>query len=476
MKASNFNKTLVEKRSYLNKSIEAVIRRTFNNNTNLRKSYTIITDSIVYMGKTILPCDYTKIALGYRLIHNDDYEMYFDYDDVYKHYQFNDKQIEYFNKLYTEKSLILLGKTKDPKVWLLMDYKTNLVYEYNVAEQKVIGKNTILHYVFPTIEYSKLPLPCDYCHLKILDKNIPIIAILGYRFGLLKILKEVGVKYRLYTFGKRVPLNPDDIVIKFKDFTLVFNRYPLKHSLLLNGLSVFNTRDLTFASMDQADTYYKLFTDKGIKANYLKGINSFFNFFIDPITFDVLKQMNEPVTPKGLLLRSIEMLSTSQYTEASQLKNFRVRSNEKIAAVVYNEISRQYSQYLNDKRRDSSFSINTEAVFQRIVQDNAVMLHEDINPMQDIKMKTSATHLGFGGRSEDAFVDADRKYPIDAVGIISEATPDSGKVGMNFTLTPNAKIANVRGMFDTSINENDLDASSILSVTGLVMPGTVNND
>ena len=185
--------------------------------------------------------------------------------------------------------------------------------------------------------------------------------------------------------------------------------------------------------------------------------------------------MKEPTNVKDLLIRAVEMLVTEDYEEPSAMVNFRLRSLEKINGVIYNEIARQYGKYSNEKVRNASFSINTESIFQRILQDQGVVLAEEINPVQFLKEKTTATHAGFGGRDGLAFVERDRKYPVDGLGKISEATVDGPKVGFNAGLPMNPTLTDMRGFYD-DVAPNKLKCGNIVSPTSCLMPGTFNDD
>jgi len=470
---SNFNKYFAERTSYYRRTLVNSVMKTIEKNRDILPRLKTVTGNSLYKGNKIMSIDHVNMASGYTSIHNGDMEFVFDYNEIYKILKLDDKVIASIEKYYTNKKWCLIGRSN--RGYLFINYKTNMVYEYDMSDSKILTKGTIYQLLFQGKNINPVE-PLEYCNLTILDKKLPIIILLGYKFGLRNILKEFNIKYRLYTVGKRVKLQPDDVAVKFSDFTLVFNRYPRLHGLLLNGLSIFNTKDVPLSSLDTKEGYEQLFTDKKIKLNMFKGIDAFFNFFLDPITIDVLKEMDEPTTMKGLLMRCVELLTTSEYTEPSELKHFRIRGKEKIPAILYYKIARQYSQHINNGKRDKQFSINTEDVFLSIISDNAVTLHEDINPYHDLKTRTGVTHSGFGGRTDESFVEKDRKFPRDGVGIISEAVPDSGKVGVNFNISPNATIKNTRGMFSISEDITNLDNSSILSTSALVTPGIVNND
>lgn len=268
---------------------------------------------------------------------------------------------------------------------------------------------------------------------------------------------------------------PGDISIKFADVILVFNRYPITQSLIVSGLQAFDTEFIESSAMETKSAYFTLLELKGMSTNYLKGIDSFFDLFIDPITRDTLEQMNEPTNVRDLLIRATVLLSTSDHKEASSTANHKFRGYERFNAIVYNEMSRELANYRNRNSAGLKYSINPQAILQRIIQDEAMMPVQEINPIHDIKERTGFTYTGVGGRTSQSFVLEDRKYPSDGVGIISEATVDSAKVSINAVASMDPSIINTRGLV-TQLPVSELEPTQVLSVSSLLLPGATNDD
>ena len=108
--------------------------------------------------------------------------------------------------------------------------------------------------------------------------------------------------------------------------------------------------------------------------------------------------------------------------------------------------------------------------------DSSTQTVETINPIHDIKSKSQLTYSGSGGRTSRAFVLGDRVFPKDGVGILSEASPDSGKVGLTSYLTANPLIKNLRGVYNPIEGEEKLHPSQMLSVVANLMPGVTQDD
>lgn len=468
---SDFIKTLVDKVSSKSHSVVDQFTK------NIQKlNITVIPKTNMYIGID-LPYEYKLFGYKYAKISTATHTFIFDYKDRFDYYDYKlstkISKEDIVNKLISLESSngSLIGQFNNvPDVFIFMTKFNKLNAVNIISNNKVDIPNNIISCI------DGFNTPAEWCDLKILDKNIPIGFILGYRYGLSTVLDKIKLDYRFVEKNtrQRVLRTPTELAIEFQDGWLVFDRYPLLQSYIVAGLvSYKETRNYKMIDFDGKDVYYDLLMSKGMSINYLRGIDSYFSFFIDPITEDTLIKMNEPTNTRDLLIRAVEMLTEDVDKEPSSILNFRVRAAEKIPSMIYNEIARQYANYINSEFKDVSFSINTEAIFQRLIQDETMTLKETINPIHSVKEISRVTHSGFGGRSAEAFVARDRKYASDAIGILSESTTDSGSVGMVSALTCDPNIKNIRGMFSTN---EDLQPTNILSDVSLLMPNATHDD
>lgn len=330
------------------------------------------------------------------------------------------------------------------------------------------------------IEYLtgvQLQSPVEYLEITYLSRTVPLIHMLAYKYGLTNMLKYCKADYSIYDVETRVDTRPSDIVIKFKDKKIVLNRTPRSNALLFGGLTAFDLSDVYYEDMDDPDVYYTLLEQIHVRMTFIKGVNAFFSLFIDPITRDVLREMREPTDIRDLLLRATTLLSTSDHLDPASEVNFRYRTVEQMTAIVYNEMARAFADYKNQSVGSTKrFSVNSLAIKQRIIQDQNMESVYTINPMEDIiKSQSGITNAGSGGRSNDTFKLNDRKFTKDAIGIMSEATTDNGKVGMNAILPANPIMTNSRGMTE-HVDPKDLQPENILSFNTLLMPGVTQDD
>lgn len=268
---------------------------------------------------------------------------------------------------------------------------------------------------------------------------------------------------------KRYEPKPNDIHIKFADRVLHFNRYPLDKSLIVAGLDAYDLTGYSMADFEGKDAYFSLFAENGLAVNYLKGIDSFYDLFVDNMTYTVLKQMHEPTNVRDLLLRCGVLLSTVDHREASSGANHRIRGYEQFNAILYNEMSREFAGYQARRSKNNAFSINPKAVYLRIVQNESTMPAEASNPLEDIKMYSNITYGGIGGRTGESFVTNDRRFAADDIGVLSEATADSGKVGMNAMLSFDPTVVNTLGVCESK-DPHTLKPANVMSIHSLCMP------
>lgn len=371
----------------------------------------------------------------------------------------------------------------------------------------------------PGQKYDKVQ--SEYVNLVTLDGKFPLVFVLAYRFGLRHMLDYMNVKYTIIdreskeivsenvgtaSFGANIDTILDtngepiegtdwikiagqedlsdnvkykrkdtDIAIKFKDRILYFNRYPLTHSLILAGLDLYDLSKYELSEFEGKEVYYQILLDCDMSMNYIKGLDSFFDLFIDNMTYNVLKAMHEPTNMRDLLIRATQLLTTTDVRDAASNYNFRIRGYEQFNAIIYNEMSRAVAKYQANKSRANTFSINPEAVYLRIVQNQAVIPTDCANPLQDIKETADMTFTGIGGRDAESFVIDDRKFTSDSTGTMAIDTNDTGKVGLQAQLSLNSGISNTEGILSTRPIDS-LQPADVLSIHSLTFPFATHDD
>lgn len=358
--------------------------------------------------------------------------------------------------------------------FLNMDGTLSIV---DIEDGSRIRTSTIIDEVYRIGEVTSTPL-AEHVELKILNKELPIGFVLCYRYGLSAMLEYLNTKYWMVDRNKREPegVPKSAVRLRFADRTLIIPRTPNVPYLIFAGLAIYNLRDVYFEDMDEPDVYYSLIQQKKLSTNYLKGVDSFYELFIDPITAEILTHLKEPTNVRDLLIRATALLSSADHEPSSSSVNSRIRSYERFPSVLYNEMARAFANYTNrGVGARNTFSLPPNAVMMRLATDQLMSNVDVINPIHEIKQQTLISHVGDGGRSEDTFMIEDRRFTKDQLGVVSEATVDSGKVGINALTSVDPHYENIRGM-SQGMTPDEAQPTNILSVTSLLFPGLVYDD
>lgn len=431
----------------------------------------------------LLPYEYSTCARKYGSIKlnvkDDPAILVFDYHKRYEilseYGPLSPVQLKSIKDLESDtKSTIFIGTKKGVVGFIKISGE---VLIYNIKDETLLQTTNIIDYLCDKLNVSINNLS-EWTDLKLLNKAVPVVFALCYRYGLSHMLNYTKTKYEVFEKGKGIRASkPSDIIIRFADKTLIIPRVPLINSLIFAGLNNYDFRNISMEELDHSDIYYDLLQSKKISVHNLKGIDKYFDMFVDPMTKDVLHQMGEPTNAKDLLIRATQLLSTEDHKPPASSSNFRFRSYERINSAIYKTLSRAYSTYKNKSiGATNKFSIADFEIKQLIIQDQLMENVDTINPINDIKYQSEYSHAGFGGRqSTDTFMVDDRQFPEDGLGIISEATVDSSKTAYAASMTMDPTMVNLRGMTITK-DKKDLEPTQMLSVAALVAPCITQDD
>lgn len=358
---------------------------------------------------------------------------------------------------------------KDKKNYNIFVNMDNIFYIYNNNTMNVLGD------IYTVLKLDAHKAPIRFSELSIFRKLVPVCLVLGYRIGLKRLITLLRVKPRIVEPRKRLELNQDEYPIPFADCTYIFSRKDQLATIILAGFLDFAkvTKEYNVKEFEHKDVYLNLLSNKGLGAIYIREIDMLFDYFVDPITEEILKQMNEPVTFEGLLVRASELLMTYYHPKNYDGAYTRVRGYERIAGMVYKEMTASVRQFRSKNISGrSKIDISPWKIWQSINEDPTKMLVPEINPIQDLKNDESLTYLGEGGRSKEGINKASRSYHENDIGVISEATVDSDIVGVNVYMSPDPTLKNLRGMK----SDQDVKSANLLSTSVLLAPCSMHDD
>lgn len=354
----------------------------------------------------------------------------------------------------------------------------------------VLGKDDVFYYidetgvlnVLGTIE-SILHLdlqsaPVDFTVLKVLSRTIPVGVVLGYELGLDGLMKLLNVTPRRVNAGSRLNLLPNEYTLVFSDETLIFSRDDKIASMLLAGFNEYHKgiRQYSVYEFDRRAVYMNIMDTNGSSVRFLREIDLMYQLFIDPITKELLVEMNEPTTFRGLLLRSCEMLLLDQHPDENDAAFMRKRGYERMAGAVYTNLVASLRAH-NGRVGKSKVPIELHpyAVWQTIAQDPSVSLVSEINPVQNLKETEAVTTGGTGGRSSRSMTKHTRAYHRNAMGVTSESTVDSSDVGINTYTSADPQFTSVRGLA-RRYKVGETGATALISTSALLSVGSDRDD
>ena len=331
--------------------------------------------------------------------------------------------------------------------------------------------------IFDILQLDAIKAPVDFSEVNIFSKSVPVAFFLGYNIGFKNLLKLTQAKYRIVEGRQNKNMAPHEYAIQFKDYSYIFSRKDKVASLILAGFNEFDKqlKQYEVDDFNTKDIYLNLLESKGLSAIYIREMDLMQQLFIDPITRDILKQMNEPQTFNGLLMRATELLQTYHHPDSQDMKSMRIRGYERIPGAVYKEMAIAFRAYRNRNIAGrSKVDISPYKVWTNIMEDPSKKMVEDINPIQNLKETEVVTYSGEGGRGKDSMNRSSRAYHVNDMGIVSEATVDSSDVGVNAYLSANPRFKDLRGL--PSIDKTPINPSSLISTSALLAPGSDSDD
>lgn len=320
--------------------------------------------------------------------------------------------------------------------------------------------------------------PAEYCELKIAGKFVPIGMILAWDYGLTELVRRLKIQTRRVPVGTRVNPQSDEVTITFSDETLVFSKTDRLAMLLLGGFLEFKRviRGFSITDFDNKGVYQNVFDSTGGGTRVLREIELARKMFVDPITREVLVRLKQPTDFMGILVYASELLMDDMHRPEFDMAEQRIRGYERVAGAVYTELIRSLKVH-NARPGKSRYPLEMKpfAIWQSLAQDQAIVVVKDINPIANLRLREEVTYTGAGGRSKDTMTAASRSYGENDIGIISEATKDSGEVGINTYMPPNPLLTNTLGM-PVAPADKKIEMSSVFSTAVLASPGADKDD
>jgi len=406
----------------------------------------------------ILPIDYTMFSR---------YILSFKYKDIFFYFSYVNRKSILPNNVNLEdvekEKYILIGmKGKTPVV---ID-SDNILY-FKTKTYEPIGT------LYNLLELDLNKLIHEFSVVKIRGMELPIGLVLCHMLTFNGLLNLLNVKYEKETSSKKFEPTPEDhYIIKFNDYKyrIIANR-DRKVDMILSGLAhLKELSKISHLSLDVKNDIENFLFMLGANKTIINELNLLDKTFVDAITKDVLTEMKEPTTFRGLLIRASELLVTDYVDHPNNIKNMIIKQYDRIPGLIHNILTEEVRKFYNGAGTfGNTMDVNPYDVITKLQEDSTTMLVEDNNPIQLMKLYDDVTMTGFGGRSKETIVGGSRELHESEIGIFSESVKDSSDVGISSYLSASPTIKNTRGFVDVK-DIKELKPVNILSTTSMLTP------
>ena len=347
-----------------------------------------------------------------------------------------------------------------------------LVVDFNDIFYDYTDKMTKLGTIDELLELDSSKVPKPYSVIKLLGDNIPLGVCMAYYLGLNELISVTGTKATVIESNKHYKLNKDELVLKFSDFKLILKIPNKETELLFNGFLYYKDfiKQHSIREFSYKDIYLNLLEFREGGLIHIKELNLLEELFLDPITVDVLRSINEPTDYFKLLLRANELLRDFSHPDINDPNYSRIRGYDRIPGLMYKALTESIRDFRFKRGGRNKIELDPYKVWNYVTQDNTKKISEDVNPVLDVKEAEIVTLSGLDGLDKDATPKLLRRYHKNDIGLVSEATVDSSDVALNVYLTPYAKIKNIRGLIDIDNKESQENRSKVFSTSVLLAP------
>lgn len=364
---------------------------------------------------------YTSLGDTLISIENDHYIVDFDYFRLMR--MVKDDSVAYDSKLeklysFDTNEYHMVGYSKDKKELIIIRKDDSDVFLYN-NDSLIKVANNLNDFIIDRIIKDSItdegkaylnsfhrPKSLVYNRLRISGKEIPLIIVLGYEYGLINVLDEYKVDYIFTGTNKRSNIMNTDNTMKipFKNGILYYDNSKVRNSLLLSGLNVINTRDYEISNFElKGEPYIEYFESTFGSRNIAKGISNNLSLFLDPKTLTILKKLSLPENMLDILLYANTLLESNTYHNSNHMSNFRLRGTEQVNAILYKVLADAYRTYKDTSKNGNPIKVSVpqNILLKKLVEAQTVDEASDLNPTLEIERQTSVTFKGVGGVNSD---------------------------------------------------------------------------
>ena len=317
-----------------------------------------------------------------------------------------------------------------------------------------------------------------YSRCTVMAKKIPTVLFLSYFEGLSTVMRKAGVE-STFTDKRPVVDHKQKAVLQFSDGYLIYDRYPTKISMLMNGMSIVDTKAYKYSDFDEKNVYLDIFDELYGSRMLASALDAFYDNFIDPVTMEILQDLDLPTDFVSFVLVGNNLLCDNNFVSEISTENYRVRSNEMVYAYAYKTIANAYSRYKRsvNNKTPVKISIPKNEVIKEIITSNIMEDVSIINPITEKEKQRSMVAKGPSGVNVDrAYTKEKRCFDDSMSGFSAMSTSPDANCGVVREMTIEPKIMNTRGMIDNKKSLKEMKDTNLFSYAELLTPLSVIND
>ena len=429
-----------------------------------------------------------KVKFGNSVIKNKDYETSLEFDIIAKNifeFTIGDiriiTNINYLKSELNEKNIPF--NIKDDEIPIGFNKKTREVITIHQKDDYI---ETISKILAPDdkkeLEKVKSGKRLMYAECTIMEKHFPLILFMLFSEGFKSVMEKSNIEYRFIAKDEKREINTIDYgLTELADGYIVWRRYPLQNSLLMNGLNNFPLHLYSIEELESKETYIFLLTQIFNYSNMAFNLDQYKNFMIDPITKEILMDYNLPTDLISLMAYATELLVDNSYLPENNTHNNRLRSNELIPLFIYNSIVDAYNNYrkTQHKKNPTKISIKQNAIISQLMKSKLVEDASILNPVLELEKNRSVTYKGERGINlEKAMTLPKRAYDESMLGVVGISTSPDANVGILRQLTLEPNITSTRGYIEPGDKKNveKMSAANLLTPAELLTPFSLQHD
>ena len=403
---TNYKKSfLYRKGDKINVTVDKALRLLFNKNyPSIKKAYGNSSVSNINYNVSIA---YNYLSSKFYSIDINTVSLIFN-QKYFKQY-FDSKNINFDYSKYTP-----IGFDAQKINLIVEDVSTRKIYFMNLKTLKlgIEQSNSLTEYLDKLIlttnneeilnDYRALnnSKSLAYSEIRIAGVGVNVGVLIAYYKGLLTALDIAKIKYSTEEKRRRAFVN--ETMLEFKDVYLYINSEGnAAKELFINGLTYLNSKEYNLEDTDKNGIIYlEYFNDFTGSRNNAKALNNFEYSMIDPITLEILKDLNLPETFPELIVYANNLLGDYNRKRKNDMSNFRMRGTEVLNVALYNVLINAFNNYKRTAKTGMTASISPnskDAVMKSLSENPNVEGYSILNPFFEIEMMAKTSYKGPSG-------------------------------------------------------------------------------